>query len=40
MRKVMGGGGVGGGKFSGRRNFFSLSNSCYEFFLGHGMNIF
>ena len=30
----------GGGEFSGRRNFFSLSNSLYEFFLGRCMNIF
>ena len=30
----------GGGEFSSRRNFFSLSNSLYEFFLGHSMNIF
>ena len=30
----------GGGEFSNRRNFFSLSNSLDEFFLGHGMNIF
>ena len=29
-----------GGEFSSRRNFFSLSNSLYEFFLGHSMNIF
>ena len=35
IRKVMG----GGGGFSSRRNFFSLSNSLYEFFLGHSMNI-
>ena len=25
----------GGGEFSNRRNFFSLSNSLYDFFLGH-----
>ena len=31
IRKVMGEGG-GGGEFSSRRNFFSLSNSLYEFF--------
>ena len=37
IRKVMGGGGE---EFSSRRNFFSLSNSLYEFFLGHSMNIF
>ena len=30
----MGGGGVGE-KFSSRRNFFSLSNSLYQFFLEH-----
>ena len=30
----------GGGEFSSRRNFFSLSNSLYEFILGHSMNIF
>ena len=30
----------GGGEFSSPRNFFSLSNSLYEFFLGHSMNIF
>ena len=30
----------GGGEFSSRRNFFSLSNSFYEVFLGHSMNIF
>ena len=30
----------GGGEFSSRRNFFSLSNSLYEDFLGHSMNIF
>ena len=35
IRKVIG----GGGEFSRRRNFFSLSNSLYEFFLGHSMNI-
>ena len=41
IRKVMVGGGVrGGGEFSSRRNFFSLSNSLYEFILGHSMNIF
>ena len=33
IRKVMGGG------FSSRRNFISLSNSLYEFFLGHTMNV-
>ena len=36
IRRVMG----GGGEFSCRRNFFSLSYSLYEFFLGHSMNIF
>ena len=30
----------GGREFSSRRNFFSLLNSLYEFFLGHSMNIF
>ena len=30
----------GGGGFSSRRNFFSLSNSLYEFFLGYSINIF
>ena len=35
IRKVMG----RGGGFSRRRNFFSLSNFLYEFFLGHSMNI-
>ena len=29
-----------GGGFLSRRNFFSLSNSLYEFFLGRSMNIF
>ena len=33
-------GGGGGGEFSSRRNFFSLSNSLCEFFLGYSMNIF
>ena len=37
VRKVMGGGGIGG-EFSSGRNFFSLSNSLYEFFLGHRTN--
>ena len=36
ITKVMGG---GGGGFE-PRNFFSLSNSLYEYFLGHCMNIF
>ena len=36
IRKVMG----GGGEFLSRRNFFSLSNSLYEFFLGRRMNMF
>ena len=31
--------GGGEGEFSSRRNFFSLSNSLYEFFLGHSMNV-
>ena len=32
---------MGGGEFSNRGNFFfSLSNSLYEFVLGHSMNIF
>ena len=35
IRKVM----RGGGEFSSRRNFFSLSNSLYEFFSGPCMNI-
>ena len=30
----------GGGECSSRRNFFSLSNSLCEFFLGYSMNIF
>ena len=30
----------GGGEFSSRRNFFSLSNSLYGFFLDRSMNIF
>ena len=38
LEKLSGGG--GGGEFSSRRNFFSLSNSLYEFILGHSMNIF
>ena len=33
-------GGGGGREFWNRRNFFSLSNSLYEFFGGHSMNIF
>ena len=37
LEKLWGG---GGGEFSRRRNFFSLSNSLYEFFLGHSMYIF
>ena len=36
IRKVMG----AGGEFSSRRNFFSLSNSLHEFFLGQRINIF
>ena len=39
IRKVMVGG-RGGGEFSSSRNFFLLSNSLYEFILGHSMNIF
>ena len=38
IRKVMGGRG-GGANFE-RQEFCSLSNSLYEFFLGHSMNIF
>ena len=30
----------GGGEFSSRRFFFSLSDSLYEFFSSHSMNIF
>ena len=30
----------GGGELSSCRNFFSLSNSLYEFFLGHSMTFF
>ena len=30
----------GGGEFSSCKNFFSLSNSLHEFYLGHCMNIF
>ena len=37
LEKLWGG---GGGEFLSRRNFFSLSNSLYEFFLGRSMNIF
>ena len=41
IRKVFfGGGGGGDEEFSCHRNFFSLSNSLYEFFLGHSMNFF
>ena len=39
IKKSYGGGG-GGGEISSRRNFFSLSNSLYELFLGRNMNIF
>ena len=39
IKKSYGGGG-GGGEISSRRNFFSLSNSLYELFLGRSMNIF
>ena len=35
LEKLLG----GGGEFSSRRNFFSLSNSLCEFFLGYSMNI-
>ena len=38
IRKVMGGEG-GGGEFSSRKNFFPLSSSLNEFFLGLRMNI-
>ena len=38
IRKVIGGGGEG--ELFSRRNFFPLSDSMYEFFLSHGMNIF
>ena len=30
----------GGGEFSSCKNFFSLSNSLHEFYLGHCTNIF
>ena len=40
IKKSYGGGGGGGGEISSRRNFFSLSNSLYELFLGRSMNIF
>lgn len=36
IRKVKG----GGGELFSRRNFFPPSDSMYEFFLSHGMNIF
>ena len=36
LEKLWGG---GGGEFSSRRNFFSLSNSLYEFFSGPCMNV-
>ena len=39
LEKLLGGGG-GFGEFSSRRDYFSLSNSLYEFFLGHSINIF
>ena len=35
-----GGGGGGGGGIVVPQEFFSLSNSSYEFFLGLSMNIF
>ena len=38
LEKLLGGG--GGGEFSSCKNFFSLSNSLHEFYLGHCMNIF
>ena len=38
LEKLWGGG--GGGGFLSRTNFFSLSNSLYELFLGRSMNIF
>ena len=31
---------MGGGEFFSGRNFFSSSNSLYEYFLGHSLNIF
>ena len=34
LEKLLGG---GGGEFSSRRDFFSLSNSLYDFILGHSM---
>ena len=37
LEKLWGG---GGGGFLSRTNFFSLSNSLYELFLGRSMNIF
>ena len=40
LEKLWGGGGGGVGEFSGRRDYFSLSNSLYGFFLGHSINIF
>ena len=39
LEKLLGGGGGGGG-FLSPQNFFSLSNSLYELFLGRSMNIF
>ena len=39
-QNLWGWGGGGGGEFLSSRNFFSLSNSLYEFFLGRSMNIF
>ena len=38
LERLWGGGGER--EFSSRRNFFSSSNSLYELFLGHSMNIF
>ena len=40
LETLGGGGGVGGKEFSSRRNFFSLLNSVYEYFLGVSMNFF
>ena len=40
IRKVMVGGRGGEGNFRAAGIFFSLSNSLYEFILGHSMNIF
>ena len=40
IKKSYEGGGGDGGEISSRRNFFSLSNSLYELFLGRSMNIY